>query len=99
MSNPVLPMSVAVLPARLEHTKIALHLCTALLMVMVRAMFSLACRGSCCIFALQMSYFAVGNTTMAVTDADVAPLGIVCNVTQVRTDALASGFLRSLLHR
>ena len=36
-------------------------------------------------FALQMSYFAVGNTTMAVTDAAAAPIGVMCNVTQVQS--------------
>ena len=34
-------------------------------------------------FALQMAYFTVGNTTMAVTNEAAAPVGIVCNVTQV----------------
>lgn len=34
-------------------------------------------------FALQMSYLTVGNTTMAVTNAAAAPVGVVCNVTQV----------------
>ena len=34
-------------------------------------------------FALQMAYFTVGNTTMAVTNAAAAPVGIMCNVTEV----------------
>ncbi len=34
-------------------------------------------------FALQMSYFTIGNTTMAVTNAAAAPVGVMCNVTQV----------------
>jgi hypothetical protein len=41
-------------------------------------------RGSCCMFALQMAYFTVGNETMAVTNAPAAPVGIMCNVTGVR---------------
>lgn len=35
-------------------------------------------------FALQMAYFAVGNETMAVTNAPAAPVAIMCNVTEVR---------------
>lgn len=46
-----------------------------------------SCRGSCCLFALQMAYLAVGNATMAVTNAAAAPVGIVCNVTQVASAA------------
>ena len=34
-------------------------------------------------FALQMAYFTVGNTTMAVTNEAAVPIGIMCNVTQV----------------
>jgi hypothetical protein len=34
-------------------------------------------------FALQMAYFTSGNETMAVTNAPAAPVGIMCNVTQV----------------
>ena len=56
-------------------------------MVITVMMATLVRRGSCCMFALQMSYFAVGNATMAVTDADVSPVGVVCNVTQVCTNA------------
>ena len=47
--------------------------------------------------ALQMSYFAVGNATMAVADADVSPVGVVCNVTQVCIDTPASGALQGLV--
>ena len=35
-------------------------------------------------FALQMAYFTVGNETMAVTNAPAAPVGVMCNVTEVR---------------
>ena len=91
----MMPVSVAALSARPVQKKMALHLCMAVLMAMAMVslacrgsvIISLACRGSCCMFALQMSYFTVGNTTMAVTDTDVSPVGIVCNVTQVCTDA------------